>query len=68
MTRGGWVYIGGHAGNKSALAETAAITSACERFIAVVPEPRLVTQMRATGFNNSEPLAPQAAVSQPAAV
>jgi hypothetical protein len=68
VARGGWVYIGGHGGIKPVLAERAAVTSACERFIAVVLKPRFVLEIRPTEFNDSEPLAPQAAVSQPATV
>ena len=68
MARGGWVYVGGHAGNKPALAEKAAVTSACEKFIAVVLKPRFVPEIRATEFNDSEPLALQAATSRPATV
>ena len=68
MTRGGWVYIGGHAGNKPVMAERAAVTSACERFIAVVLKPRFLSEIRPTEFEGSEPLAPQVAASQPATV
>ena len=68
MARGGWVYVGGHAGNKPALAEKAAVASACEKFIAVVLKPRFVPEIRATEFNDSEPLALQAATSRPATV
>ena len=68
MARGGWVYVGGHAGNKPALAEKAAVASACEKFIAVVLKPRFVPEIRPTEFNDSEPLALQAAASRPATV
>jgi hypothetical protein len=68
VTRGGWVYIGGHAGNKPVMAERAAVTSACERFIAVVLKPRFLSEIRPTEFEGSEPLAPQVAASQPATV
>ena len=33
MARGGWVYVGGRAGNKPAAAEKVAVTLACKRFI-----------------------------------
>ena len=68
VARGGWVYIGGHAGNKPTLAEKAVVTSACERFIAVVRKPRFLPEIRPTEFNDSELLAPPAAVSQPSTV
>ena len=68
VARGGWVYADGHAGNKPALAEKAAVTSACEKFIAVVLKPRFVPEIRPTEFNDSEPLALQAAASRPATV
>jgi hypothetical protein len=68
VVRGGWVNVGGHAGNNPALAEKAAVTSACERFIAVVFKPRFLPEIRPAEFEASEPLAPQAAVSQPATV
>ena len=68
MARGGWVYIGGHAGNKQAVAEKAVVTSACERFIAVVFKPRFLREIRPTEFDDCGPLAPPPAVSQPAAV
>jgi hypothetical protein len=68
VARGGWVNVGGHAGNEPALAEKAAVTLACGRFIAVVLKPRLVPKIRPTESNASEPLVPQAAVSQPATV
>jgi hypothetical protein len=68
VARGGSVYVGGHAGNKPAQAEKAAVTSAWEGFIAVVLKPRFVPEIRPTEFNVSEPLAPQAAASQQATV
>jgi hypothetical protein len=50
------------------MAERAAVTSACERFIAVVLKPRFLSEIRPTEFEGSEPLAPQVAASQPATV
>ena len=36
VARAGWGYVGGRAGNKPSPAEKAAITMACEKFIAEV--------------------------------
>jgi hypothetical protein len=49
--RGGWVYVGGRAGNNPASAEKAAVTSACERFIVEVLKPRFLAEIRPTKFN-----------------
>ena len=46
VARGGWVYAGGRAGNKPPPAEKAAITAACDRFIADVLIPRFLPQVR----------------------
>ena len=51
MARGGWVYVGGRAGNKPAAAEKAAVTLACKRFIAEVLKPRFLPEVRPTEFN-----------------
>jgi len=51
VSRGGWVYVGGRAGNKPPLAEKAAVTTACEKFIAGVLRPRFLPEIRATEFN-----------------
>ncbi len=46
VARGGWVYAGGRAGKKPPPAEKAAITAACDRFIADVLIPRFLPQVR----------------------
>ena len=51
VARAGWVYVGGRAGNKPSPAEKAAITMACEKFIAEVLIPRFLPEIRATEFN-----------------
>lgn len=51
MARGNWVYVGGRAGNKPAQAEKAAITAACEKFIAEVLRPQFLPEIRPTEFN-----------------
>ena len=51
MSRGVWVYVGGRAGNKPPLAEKAAITTACEKFMAEVLRPRFLPEIRPTDFN-----------------
>ena len=46
MARGGaWVYVGGRPGNRPSPDEKAAITSACERFIADVLRPRYLPEV-----------------------
>ena len=51
MARGGWVYIGGRAGNKPPAGEKSVITTACEKFIADVLNPRFLPKIRPTKFN-----------------
>ena len=51
VARAGWVYVGGHAGNKPSPTEKAAITMACEKFIAKGLTPRFLPEIRATEFN-----------------
>lgn len=51
MARGGWVYVGGRAGNKPPPAERAVIAAACETFIAEVLIPRFLPEIRPTEFN-----------------
>ena len=51
MARGGWVYVGGRAGNKPSAGEKSAIVAACEKFIAEVLEPRFLPVIRPTEFN-----------------
>jgi hypothetical protein len=51
LARGGWVYVGGRAGNKPREAEKTAITGVCEKFIAEVLKPRFLPEVRPTEFN-----------------
>jgi hypothetical protein len=51
LARGGWVYVGGRAGNKPAQAEKTAITAACDKFIAEVLKPRFLPEIHPTAFN-----------------
>jgi len=52
MARGGWVYVGGRAGNKPPPGEKSVITAACEAFIADVLKPRFLPEIRPrTEFN-----------------
>lgn len=51
MARGGWVYVGGRAGNKPLAAEKLAVSAACETFIAEVLRPRFLPEIRPTEFN-----------------
>jgi len=51
MARGGWVYVGGRAGNKPSAGEKSVIVAACEKFIAEVLEPRSLPVIRPTEFN-----------------
>jgi hypothetical protein len=51
MARGGWVYVGGRAGNKPPAGEKTAITSTCEKFIAEVLKPRFLPEIQPTEFN-----------------
>jgi len=52
MARGGWVYVGGRAGNKPKPDEKSVITKACETFIAGVLKPRFLPEIRpSTKFN-----------------
>ena len=51
LARGGWVYVGGRAGNKPPEAEKTAITGVCEKFIAEVLRPRFLPEVRPTEFN-----------------
>lgn len=51
VARAGWVYVGGHTGNKPSPTEKAAITMACEKFIAKGLTPRFLPEIRATEFN-----------------
>ncbi len=51
MARGSWVYVGGRSGNKPPPDEKAAITAACETFIADVLRPRFLPEIRPTEFN-----------------
>ena len=51
MARGGWVYVGGRAGNKPSRTEKVAITAAGEQFIADVLRPRFLPEIRPPAFN-----------------
>jgi hypothetical protein len=51
MARGGWVHVGGRAGNKPSVSEKSVITAACEKFIAEVLKPRFLPAIRPTEFN-----------------
>jgi len=51
MARGGWVYVGGRAGNKPSPGEKSVITAACEAFIADVLKPRFLPEIRPDQFN-----------------
>ncbi|HVC59145.1 MAG TPA: hypothetical protein VND19_02130 [Acetobacteraceae bacterium] len=52
MARGGWVYVGGRAGNKPSPGEKSVITTACETFIADVLTPRFLPEIcPSTEFN-----------------
>ncbi len=51
MARGGWIYVGGRAGNKPLSAEKVAVSAACETFIAEVLRPRFLPEIRPTEFN-----------------
>jgi hypothetical protein len=51
LARGGWVYVGGKAGNKPARSEKVAIISACEKMIAEVIRPRFLPEVRPREFN-----------------
>src|SRR5476649_2742359 len=51
MARGGWVYIGGRAGNKPSVGEKLVITAACEKFVAEVLKPHFLPEIRPTEFN-----------------
>ncbi len=51
VPRGGWIYVGGRAGNKPPVAEKAAVSAACEAFIADVLRPRFLAEIRPTEFN-----------------
>jgi hypothetical protein len=51
VTRGGGVYVGGHAGNKPTVAEKAAITATCGTFIVDVLMPRFLPSIRPSEFN-----------------
>ena len=51
MARGGWVYIGGRAGNKPPAGEKSVITAAREKFTAEVLMPRFLPKIRPTKFN-----------------
>jgi hypothetical protein len=51
MARGGWVYVGGRAGNKPPAGEKSAITATCEKFIAEVLTPRFLPEIQPTEFN-----------------
>jgi hypothetical protein len=51
VARGGWVYVGGRAGNKPSAAEKSATSAACETFISDVLKPRFLPEIRPTGFN-----------------
>jgi hypothetical protein len=46
MARGGWVYVGGKAGDKPPATEKAAITAACETLIAETLIPRFLPEIR----------------------
>ena len=48
---GGWVYVGGRAGNKPSAGEKLAISAACEKFIADVLKPRFLPEIQPTEFN-----------------
>jgi hypothetical protein len=50
VPRRGWIYVGGRAGNKPPLTEKAAVSAACEAFIADVLRPRLA-EIRPSEFN-----------------
>ena len=51
MARGEWIYVGARAGGKPSSAEKAAITAACEMFIAEVLKPRFLPEIQPTSFN-----------------
>ena len=51
MARGGWVYVGGRAGNKPSTAEKVGIMAACEKFITETLIPRFLPEVVATEFN-----------------
>jgi hypothetical protein len=51
LARGGWVYVGGRAGNKPPQAEKTAITGVCEKFITEVLRPRFLPEVRPTELN-----------------
>ncbi len=51
MPRGRWVYTGNRQGVKPSDSEKAAITAACEEFIADVLVPRFLPEIRPTEFN-----------------
>lgn len=51
MPRGRWVYTGGRTGGKPSDVEKAAITAACDEFIANVLVPRFLPEIRPTEFN-----------------
>ena len=51
MARGGWVYVGGRAGNKPPAGEKSVITATCEKFIVDVLKPRFLPKIRPTKFN-----------------
>jgi hypothetical protein len=52
MARGGWVYVGGRAGNKPSPGEKSVITAACEAFTADVLKPRFLPEIRPTTEHN----------------
>ena len=51
MARGVWVYAGERAGHKAPAAEKAAITAACETFLAERLWPKFLPDIRPTEFN-----------------
>jgi hypothetical protein len=50
-TKRQWVYVSGRAGTKPPAAEKAAVTAACDRFIAEVLKPRFLPEIKPTEFN-----------------
>jgi hypothetical protein len=51
VARRAWVYVEARSGNKPSEAEKAAISAACETFIADVLRPRFLPEIRPTQFN-----------------
>jgi hypothetical protein len=52
VARGGWVYVGGRAGNKPSPSEKSVITATCVAFITNVLKPRFLPQIRPSAVVN----------------